>query len=146
MESMTIGQLSKLTGVKVTTIRYYESVGLIDEPSRSESGRRMYDEAAVQVLSFVRHGRELGFSMEAIEALLTLQGRPDQDCAEVNLIAQRQLTGVQTRLRQLEALELELKRMIRACKGGHVKECRIMAALNDHGACLSDQHERVNPL
>lgn len=56
MKQMSIGQLSKQAGVKVTTIRYYESIGLIAEPERSQSGRRLYGEEAVQTLSFVRHG------------------------------------------------------------------------------------------
>ena len=59
MNQMSIGQLSKQAGVKVTTIRYYESIGLLAEPERSQSGRRLYGQKAVQTLSFVRHGRDL---------------------------------------------------------------------------------------
>lgn len=139
MPEIAIGKLSKLTGVKVTTIRYYESIGLICEPPRSDSGRRLYDEAAVQALSFIRHSRDLGFSMKAIQKLLDLQRRPDQDCSGVDSIAREQLIEVQKRLQQLRALESELKRMVRGCEGGSVEECRIMAALNDHGQCHS-QH------
>ncbi|MGB0188717.1 MAG: MerR family transcriptional regulator [Aequoribacter sp.] len=146
MKQMSIGQLSKQAGVKVTTIRYYESIGLIAEPERSQSGRRLYGEEAVQTLSFVRHGRDLGFSMNAIERLLTLQQVPDQNCESVNNIAREQLGAVQKRLRQLHALEEELQRTIRACKGGSVSDCRIISTLNDHGECLSDRHERVSPL
>ncbi|MGB1373992.1 MAG: MerR family transcriptional regulator [Aequoribacter sp.] len=146
MKQMSIGQLSKQAGVKVTTIRYYESIGLIAEPERSQSGRRLYGEEAVQTLSFVRHGRDLGFSMNAIERLQTLQQVPDQNCESVNNIAREQLGAVQKRLRQLHALEEELQRTIRACKGGSVSDCRIISTLNDHGECLSDRHERVSPL
>ena len=91
MNEMSIGQLSKLAGVKVTTIRYYESIGLIAEPKRSPSGRRLYGQEAVQILSFVRHGRDLGFSMNAIERLLTLQQDPDQSCDGVDSIVREQL-------------------------------------------------------
>jgi len=143
MKSMSIGKLSKLAGVKVTTIRYYESIGLIGEPSRSQSGRRLYGEEAVQTLSFIRHGRDLGFSVKAIENLLELQLRPDQDCADVDVIAREQLGEVQKRLVQLQALESELKRMIRGCEGGSVGACKIIAALNDHEECQSGEHERV---
>ena len=146
MKQMSIGQLSKQTGVKVTTIRYYESIGLIVEPERTESGRRVYGEEAVETLSFVRHGRDLGFSMTAIGRLLALQQHPDQDCDTVNNIAQEQLEEVQKRLSQLTSLELELKRMIKACKGGAISKCRILTTLNDHGECLSDYHERAHSL
>ena len=146
MKQMSIGQLSKQAGVKVTTIRYYESIGLIAEPERSQSGRRLYGQEAVQTLSFVRHGRELGFSMNAIERLLKLQQEPDQNCEGANSIARKQLEEVQKRLRQLHALEAELERMIRACKGGSLSECKIIATLNDHGECISSEHERIPAL
>lgn len=146
MNEMSIGQLSKLAGVKVTTIRYYESIGLIAEPKRSPSGRRLYGQEAVQILSFVRHGRDLGFSMNAIERLLTLQQYPDQSCDGVDSIVREQLNEVQKRLRQLRALEKELRRMIRACKGGSVSDCRIIATLNDHGECISGEHQRIQAL
>lgn len=143
MKLMPIGKLSKLAGVKVTTIRYYESIGLIREPLRSDSGRRLYAEEAVQELSFIRHSRDLGFSIDSIEGLLDLQSRPDQDCSDVERIARGQLGEVQKRLIQLQALEAELKRMIKGCNGGVVGTCKIMAALNDHEECQSDEHERV---
>jgi len=69
MKPMTIGGLSKAAGVKVTTIRYYESVGLMGEPERSASGQRHYDNEAVQRLSFIRHARDLGQKLSQLEAL-----------------------------------------------------------------------------
>jgi len=76
MKPMTIGRLSKAAGVKVTTIRYYESIGLMGTPDRSESGQRQYGDDAVQRLSFIRHARDLGFPMEAIRDLIDLQTEP----------------------------------------------------------------------
>ena len=143
---MTIGRLSKAAGVKVTTIRYYESIGIMGEPDRSESGQRLYGDEAVQRLSFVRHARDLGFPMEAIRDLIQLQSAPGKDCAAVDAIARRQLSDVRKRLNQLEALEGELKRMISCCEGGKVGTCQVMAALNDHGACLTETHERLRPM
>ena len=110
----TIGRLSKATGVKITTIRYYESIGLMGTPDRSESGQRLYDDESIQRLSFIRHARDLGFPMEAIRNLMELQAQPDQDCANIDAIARTQLTEVRKRLDQLKALENELKRMISA--------------------------------
>lgn len=143
---VTIGKLSKAAGVKVTTIRYYESVGLMGEPARSESGQRLYGDEAVQRLSFIRHARDLGFPMEAIRDLIDLQTRPGQDCGQADAIARRQLTDVRKRLDQLEALELELKHMIASCAGGDVGECQILATLNDHSECLAETHERIEPM
>lgn len=146
MKPMTIGRLSKAAGVKVTTIRYYESIDLMGEPDRSESGQRLYGDDSVHRLSFIRHARDLGFPMEAVRDLIRLQAEPGEDCAAVDAIARRQLTDVRKRLNQLEALEAELKRMISSCEGGKVGTCRVMAALNDHEECLEQAHERLQPM
>lgn len=143
---MTIGRLSKAAGVKVTTIRYYESIGLMGTPDRTESGQRRYGDEAVQRLTFIRHARDLGFPMDAVRDLIELQTDPDHDCSAVDGIAHRQLADVRNRLTQLEALEVELKRMISACEGGKVATCQVMAVLNDHHACLSETHERLKPM
>lgn len=139
---MTIGRLSKAAGVKVTTIRYYESIGVMSEPDRSESGQRLYGDEAVQRLSFIRHARDLGFPMDSIRELIDLQTQPDQNCTAVDAIARVQLTDVRKRLNQLEALEAELKRMIACCEGDRVETCQIISTLNDHGECIAETHER----
>lgn len=141
-----IGELSRETGVKVTTIRYYERVGLLDEPPRSESGQRLYDDSAVETLTFIRHARELGFPMEAIRDLMGLQTTPEHNCAAADRIARRQLVDVQKRLSQLKTLEAELKRMIASCEGGKVGNCAVMSSLNDHGKCINHAHERLRPM
>mgnify|MGYP003138071549 CR=1 FL=1 len=69
---LTIGTLSKKTGTKVQTIRYYEQIGLMPEPGRTEGGQRRYDNAQLDRLSFIRHSRQLGFSLDAIRELLDL--------------------------------------------------------------------------
>ena len=135
MGSMTIGKLSGATGVKVTTIRYYESIDLLDEPERSASGQRLYGAAAVERLGFIRHARDLGFPVSAIRELISLQVDPGRDCDLVDQIARRQLGEVRRRLTQLEALEAELKRMITACEGGKVANCSVLAALGHHEQC-----------
>ena len=146
MRQMTIGQLSKAGGVKVTTIRYYESIGLMGEPDRSDSGQRLYSDEAVHRLSFIRHARDLGFPMDAVRELMKLQTEPGSDCSAVDAIAREHLNDVRKRLGQLEALEAELKRMISSCEGSEVGECRVMAALNDHSDCIAETHDRVTAL
>jgi len=134
--TLTIGKLSAKTGVKVPTIRYYESIGLIPEAPRTASDRRLYGAESEQVLGFIRHARDLGFSIEAIRALLDMARDPTKSCEEVNAIAERQLEDVEHRIRQLTALRDELQRMSDSCKGGSVGECGVLECLADHGLCI----------
>jgi DNA-binding transcriptional MerR regulator len=141
-QKRTIGVLSKQSGVKVTTIRYYESIGLIAEPDRSDSGQRIYDEGAIERLNFIHHTRDLGFPIEAIRDLIDLQEKPSNDCAVVDSIARRHLADVRERLSKLEALEAELKRMVSACEGGKIAACEVLSTLSNHDLCLDD-HRRA---
>ncbi len=136
----TIGVLSRATGVKVTTIRYYETIGLMPPPERTTSGQRVYDADAQARLAFIRHARALGFPVETIRELIALQIDPGRDCDSVDAVARKRLADVRERLEQLKALERELERMISACAGGRVGSCAVMSALADHGQCLHDDH------
>lgn len=131
VKHMTIGRLSKAAGVKVTTIRYYESINLMGKPERSTSGQRLYDDADVQRLSFIRHARDLGFPIDSIRELIDLQDQPGEDCAQVDLIAKRQLGDIRRRLGQLKALESELQNMVRVCKGGKIRSCKVLQTLGE---------------
>lgn len=143
---MSIGELSKLSGVKITTIRYYEQVGLISKPERSAGGRRMYREEDLQRLIFIRHSRQLGFSPDAIRSLIELQALPENDCEQANETAREQLELVRHRIVQLQSLERELERIAQSCEGGVVGQCHVMEALNDHGRCETDRHEKIEGL
>ncbi len=138
---LTIGTLAKRTGSKVQTIRYYEQIGLMPEPGRTEGGQRRYGHAELDRLAFIRHARDLGFSLEAIRELLDLSDTPDHASDHVDAIAQKQLRAVEARIVRLEALRAELKRMIGQCSGGSVADCRVLEVLRDHGECLSDHHQ-----
>ena len=120
---LTIGTLAKKTGTKVQTIRYYEQIGLLPEPGRSAGGQRRYGDTELDRLSFVRHARQLGFSLDAIRELLDLSDHPDKSCAEADAIARRQLKQVEQRMARLEALRTELQRMVHECSGGHTAVC-----------------------
>ena len=117
-KAMMIGELARLTATKVNTIRFYEDIGLLRRAPRTASGRRVYDAAAVQRLSFVRHGRSLGFSVDEIRSLLVLAEDPERDCAEAAAIAHKHLSGIQTRIAQLEALRDALADVAESCDGG----------------------------
>lgn len=134
----SIGELARRTQVKIPTIRYYEQIGLLPPPPRTEGQQRRYDPGHASRLNFVRHARELGFEVEAIRELLTLSARPDQPCAEVDEIARRHLAEIDRRIEHLTLLRSELQRTVDECRHGRVGECRVIEALND-AAC---QHGR----
>ena len=134
----TIGHLARQTGVKVPTIRYYEEVGLLPKPRRSPANQRLYGGAHLMRLSFIRHCRELGFSQATIRELLKLSDRPDLPCDSVAEIARVQRDEMDARIARLTELRSELDRMITACAGGPIKDCRIVEALVGHaGGCIS---------
>jgi DNA-binding transcriptional MerR regulator len=137
-----IGSLSRGTGVKVPTIRYYEGMGLLPPPPRTASGRRMYDDGAVKRLRFIRHARELGFEIEDIRALLAMTAEPQALCDRADSIARRHLEQVERRIAQLRALKRELRRMIEECGHGRMCDCRVIEVLADHGKCLHEHRAR----
>jgi DNA-binding transcriptional MerR regulator len=138
--AVPIGTVSRETGIKVPTIRYYEEVGLLPAPARTDSNRRSYDAAAVQRLRFIRHARDLGFEVEAIRQLLTLSDQPDRSCADVDVIARSHLAEIDEKIAKLTALRSEVQRMVDEGEHGRVAECRVIEVLGDHGSCLHDRH------
>ncbi len=141
----TIGTLGKAAGVNVETIRYYERIGLLPAPRRTESGYRLYGREHADRLAFVRHGRELGFSLEAIRELLAMSDDPSRSCEEADRIARVHLREVEARIASLTALRGELNRMIEQCGRGRISDCRVIEVLADHANCLSRDH-RTPPL
>ena len=135
---LPIGTVSRQSGVKVPTIRYYEGIGLVSAPPRTESNRRLYDIDDLRRLRFIRHARELGFGVEEIRQLLDLAGQPTRPCKDADEIARHHLVEVDRRLRQLTALRAELSRMLQECEGGRICECRIMESIADHSQCQSE--------
>ena len=132
----SIGELSKRTKVKVPTIRYYEEMGLLAEAERTEGNQRRYDKAGLQRLSFIRHARDLGFSIEAILSLIELQEHPDRSCEAATNVTKSQLEDVRAKIKRLKALEKELVRISKGCDGQGVSEdCYVLASLSDHDLC-----------
>lgn len=130
-EGLTVGQLAAATETKAVTIRYYERQGLMRSPPRSRSGYRIYGQADLDRLLFIRRSRHLGFSLEGIRELLDLTDRTDAPCADVDARVAEHLDQVRERLRQLRALERELQRLSRCCEGGGViRDCRIIESLS----------------
>ncbi len=129
MIEISIGALAERTGVKVPTIRYYEQIGLLTAPARSQGQQRRYAPAAVARLNFIRHARELGFEVSAVRELLSLSEQPDQACAEVDGIARRHVRDINHRIAQLMRLRTELEGALETCGRGRVGDCRVIEAL-----------------
>lgn len=138
---IAIGKVSEMTGVKVPTVRYYEQIGLLPTPPRTEGNRRTYDHKDAERLTFIRHSRELGFEIDQIRTLLALQDRPGQSCAEADVIAKARLGDVKEKIASLLALEAELERMVEGCSNGRVETCQVIEILADHGKCRHHQHD-----
>ncbi|MCB9960392.1 MAG: helix-turn-helix domain-containing protein [Rhodospirillaceae bacterium] len=142
---LSIGELAKATGVKVPTIRYYEQMGLIDAPVRSEGNQRRYTPAQAERLGFIKHARDLGLRIEAIRELVRLSAHPDQPCADADRIAAEHLAAVRARIVRLRRLEAELERIVAGCAEDHqVRDCHVLQALGDHSLC-ADEHGPVDP-
>ena len=135
---LSIGTLAKRTGTKVQTVRYYEQIGLMPEPGRTDGGQRRYGAAELDRLAFIRHSRDLGFPLDAIRELLDLSDSPEKSCAQIDAVAQRQLKAVEARIARLQSLKAELQRMISECHSDRVADCRILEVLRDHEECLFD--------
>ena len=137
--ALSIGSLARETGAKVQTIRYYEQIGLLPEPARTAGNQRVYGKSHRDRLAFIRHARELGFPLDAIRELLSLSDDPAAPCATADHIARDQLAAVEARIRRLEALKIELERMLcDHARTGTIADCRVIEVLADHshGHCV----------
>ena len=135
---MKIGELAKATDCAVETIRYYERENLLPEPARSEGNYRLYTQAHVERLTFIRHARDLGFPIEAIRELLTLSRHPEEPCERADYIAREQLDDVREKIARLKKLEAELARIVSHAECHTVGDCYVIRALSDHALC---EHE-----
>lgn len=128
---MKIGALAAATGVTPASIRFYEAEGLLPAPARTESNYREYTAAHVERLHFIRRCRSLDMEQGEIRALLALRDAPDGDCGGVNEILDAHLGHVRQRVRELRALEAELRALRDQCGGVDNKErCGILRELD----------------
>ena len=128
---LTIGRIAARADVGIDTIRFYERRGLLPEPSRTESGYRLYPPATISRLNFIRRAKALGFSLDEIATLLALQdtGGPK---AEVKAITHRKLEQVEAKITDLARMRDVLRELDRDCSGtGDVGGCPIIEALSD---------------
>ena len=131
LQTLGIGALAARTGVNIETIRYYERIGLMPPPTRTESRRRSYEEAEVQRLTFIRRSRELGFSVADIRKLLELAHGNNPKCGTARALTSHHLRDVRGKIASLKRMERALKRMIEACQPDGQRSCPIIDALGD---------------
>ena len=135
----SIGELAKQTKVKIPTIRYYESIGLFAPAERTEGNQRRYTAEGLECLGFIKHARELGFSVDSISSLIELQKYPDRSCYAATALAETQLRTVRSKIKQLRSLEQELARISTGCSGDGVSEnCYVLSSLANHDLCNKD--------
>jgi DNA-binding transcriptional MerR regulator len=135
MRDYSIGDLSARSGVKVPTIRYYEQIGLIDAPVRTEGNQRRYGAAELDRLRFIAHARDMGFPMDSLKSMLSLATRRDAPCARVDALVEQHLAEVDQRIEQLTRLRGELAGMLSSSHHGTVGQCRVVEVLSDHHQC-----------
>jgi MerR family mercuric resistance operon transcriptional regulator len=129
-EDLPIGELSRLSGVNIETIRYYERVKMLAPPPRTAGGRRIYGSRDLRILTFIRRSRELGFSLDEIRALLRLGGPENASCREVREIAAHHLDDIRGKLGDLKKLERLLSKTIARCSGKTAPDCPVLDILD----------------
>lgn len=127
---ISIGELSRLTSVNIETIRYYERIGIMPAPPRTDGGRRIYGEDHLKRLAFIRRSRELGFSLDEVRGLLGLVRGHALTCAEVNKMARTHVADIRQKVKHLKKLESVLTDLAARCHGKRVPDCPIIDALN----------------
>lgn len=121
--------LARRNGCNLETIRYYEKIGMMPEPPRTEAGYRVYDDRHVERLRFILRARELGFSLDDIRGLLALVDRGTQTCGEVKERTERHIADVREKIADLKRIERVLAETAAKCAGDEVPDCPVLEAL-----------------
>lgn len=126
---LTMGLFAEKAGCDRETIRYYERIGLIDEPSRSAAGYRLYQESDIRRVGFILRCRQLGFSIDEVRGLLELVDENNYSCSDIQSLTQTHLIEVRKKLKDLRTLERALKDMVASCKANSTPDCPIIETL-----------------
>lgn len=129
-----IGKLASLTGVQVETIRYFERIGLLSHPQRTVGGHRLFCDADVDRLNFVRRARQMGFSQAQVRHLLSLSADEQAPCGEIKTMAEKHLEMIRQKIEHLLALEKSLSASVAKCTGGKVSKCPVIAGIATEGS------------
>lgn len=134
MDVMNIGEAAKASGVSAKMIRHYEQVGLFPEPQRTDAGYRQYTGRDVHTLRFIRHARDLGFSIPQIAELVGLWQDRRRPSRQVKALAQAHIEDLEQKLQELQAMKATLEHLVHCCHGDDRPECPILDSLAESTA------------
>jgi MerR family copper efflux transcriptional regulator len=129
MEVMNIGQAAAASGVSAKMIRHYEQVGLFPQPHRTDAGYRQYTETEVHTLRFIRHARDLGFSIQQIGELVGLWQNRRRPSRQVKALAEAHIHELEQKAQELLAMKTTLEHLVHCCHGDDRPECPILEGL-----------------
>ncbi len=131
-KGLKIGEVARLSGVGIETIRYYERQGLLAEPQRRPSGYRQYDQTVIARLAFIRHAKDLGFTLAEIGELLNLRFDATTRCEHVRQRAELKVIDIEEKIRALQKMRRSLKKMIDQCQASNsVHDCPLWTGLGE---------------
>ena len=131
MKGLIIGELAKNADVNIETIRYYERLGLILEPPRTESGYRIFPPEVIQRIKFIKRSQSLGFSLSEIHKLLTLTDSDSFSCLEVRQFASQKLKEIELKILDLQNIKSVLQDLSSKCSEGPINSCPIIERLKE---------------
>lgn len=144
---MKIGELAQKTGMQVETVRYYEKEGLLPRIGRTDSNYRVYTDAHIERLLFIRHCRSLDMTLDEIRILLHFRDMPDESCERVDALLDEHISHVAERIHDLKKLEKQLKNLRKQCHGKkNISDCGILNALSCPIACTAIPQKNEIPL
>lgn len=130
MDNLSIGQLARAAGVTVETLRFYEKRGLLAAPRRRRNGYRQYSPEAVTRVQFIRHAKQVGFTLRDVSELLTMRQNRKTSCADIRARAADKIDQIELKIKELERIRDALSRMVQKCSGsGSLSDCPILEEL-----------------
>lgn len=132
---LKIGELAKMSGCQVVTIRYYEKEGLLPEPDRTNANYRLYGDEDIERLRFIRHCRRHDMKLSEIRELLAFKNNPQADCGWINNLVEQHINNVTEQIHSLTQLKEQLELLQHKCSGGKKSDCGIIESLSDTDSC-----------
>ena len=131
MSDLTVGKLAKEVGINPETVRYYETIGLMPNPNRRDSGYRIYSERDLKRLLFIKRAKELGFTLKEIQELFEIKVETKSTCGDVKHIAEHKIIDVEQKIKDLQKIKNVLKKLVSQCVNEEITadECPILEAI-----------------
>lgn len=137
--TLRIGEVARLAGVNIQTLRYYERRGILEAPDRSRSGYRQYPVEAVELIRTIKRAQKLGFSLDEIERLLRIRAGGNGACTKARDIAARKLELLNERMQELADVKRTLEELIRDCQPRRpAKACGLLTAISDEAELIPE--------